>query len=371
MTIVANTRCEVAEPASLAELRESHILTKRPFVYRGFFSADEQPWSDDVLVELIGGAKVPVFYTGGSQSAFTDGRMFVQVIPFRELLEREDAGIRSSGYVLAKDIAEDLREFYQRLEVPDIVKNQQCNLWYSRRPNLTRLHYDRADNFVRVLRGTKVFTILPPAAPAHASPFWGNGNVNFSKVDAAPDFDKHGGYRVELEPGDLFYLPRSWWHHVVSSPGAAVNFWWDETPHTHWSEFRQQGHHFVNRGLRKLLDRGLKRSLSTQVRSGPRSLVSRATLQMDGQSVDVEVLKLGVGVMYVRRAGATPTAGDCRIEFGLPQSPRPVSCKGIVRLAGLDDDLAEILFDEVSADDTDRLVALVTQTQSGCLPGEI
>jgi len=366
----AKKLCEFTGQASLSELRDSHILAKRPFVCRGFFSPNGS-WADETLLELVGDVTVPVFYTEGDQSAFVDGRLFVQLIPFREMLDREDKGIESAGYVLAKHIEQSMPRLYDKLEVPDPVQGEQCNLWYSRRSNTTRLHYDRADNFVRLLRGKKTFTILPPHSAAHASPFWAKGNVNFSRLHEAPDFEKRGGYRVELEPGDLFFLPRNWWHHVVSSPGAAVNFWWDETPPTRWSELQQQRHHFLNRGLRKICQKVFKRSLSACIRSGTPPAVSHAKLHADGQTIEMPVMKLGVGVVYVRRDGKPLPDDGCEIEIPLPQTDSPVWCKGHVRPKGLDDDLAEILFDEISKDDTDRLVRLVSHVQRRCLPGEI
>ena len=34
---------------------------------------------------------------------------------------------------------------------------------------------------------------------------------------------------MELEPGDALYLPKLWWHRVVSSApvNGMVNYWWD------------------------------------------------------------------------------------------------------------------------------------------------
>jgi hypothetical protein len=99
--------------------------------------------------------------------------------------------------------------------------------------------------------------------------------------------------------------------------------------------------------------------------------VSHAKLRANGQTLEVPVLKLGVGVVYVKRTGHDLPAEGCEIEIPLPRTDRPVSCNGHVRATGLDDDLAEILFDEISKDDTDRLVRLVSHVQRNCLPGEI
>jgi len=50
----------------------------------------------------------------------------------------------------------------------------------------------------------------------------------------SPDYDKYPSYRfanelkVTLYPGDLFYLPSLWFHHVQQTKETiAVNFWYD------------------------------------------------------------------------------------------------------------------------------------------------
>ena len=103
----AKKLCEITGETSLSDLRESHVLIKRPFVYRGFFSPDGS-WTDDALLELIGDTRVPVFYTEGDQSAFADGRLFVQLVPFREMTTdqlREKLGL--GGGVSEADVSLD------------------------------------------------------------------------------------------------------------------------------------------------------------------------------------------------------------------------------------------------------------------------
>jgi hypothetical protein len=49
-----------------------------------------------------------------------------------------------------------------------------------------------------------------------------------------PDYDRHPrlrearGYHLELNRGDVLYIPKFWFHEVRSScRNIAVNFWWD------------------------------------------------------------------------------------------------------------------------------------------------
>jgi hypothetical protein len=99
------------------------------------------------------------------------------------------------------------------------------------------LHFDAAENFNFQLRGHKAFWLYPPGTSpyyplpmfsqtAHISGVYRNGpNPDFKLF---PKFDASIGVRVDLNDGDVLYLPAYWWHQVQSfaEENVNLNFWW-------------------------------------------------------------------------------------------------------------------------------------------------
>lgn len=139
----------------------------------------------------------------------------------------------------------------------DFLATRYHLLWmgggYSRNLPTSRLHFDRNENLMTMMRGRKTFYLYDPSQSVNvyggegvrsaAFQFVGNishgdfvrpqGKVSeelntyhtYSPVDIMnPDFAKHPRFRnakqlvCTIEPGDTLYLPSHWWHQVVSEP---------------------------------------------------------------------------------------------------------------------------------------------------------
>ena len=97
---------------------------------------------------------------------------------------------------------------------------EACQLWASHGGVSTPCHFDGSTNFVAQLRGRKHFLLLPPGESFKLCPHpVGHPRDNFSLCDlAAPDtatfpaLARARGWACTLEPGDVLFLPRYWWH---------------------------------------------------------------------------------------------------------------------------------------------------------------
>jgi len=148
-------------------------------------------------------------------------------------------------YVQSVDVAKDLPELLPLLDFPlsksPRFKSGHWRFWIGSGNHHVHTHYDRFHNFYSVLVGSKRFTVFPPevlpdmyVGPLEGGPY----GTPASMVNLyAPDLVKYPRFAralekagcVELHPGDVFYLPANWWHHVQSNGlNGAANYWWTD-----------------------------------------------------------------------------------------------------------------------------------------------
>jgi jumonji domain-containing protein 7 len=171
----------------------------------------------------------------------------------------QDGSLRRDFAALAADVPADLPWATDAFGAPP----DAVNLWIGNGRSVTSFHADHYENMYAVLRGAKVFTLVPPAdlhrlhaAPAAVGRFarapgapggWSVAlaapprRVRWARVDPDGDaahraahpryFGPHAppALRVTLHAGELLYLPALWQHHVAQEGRRviAVNWWHD------------------------------------------------------------------------------------------------------------------------------------------------
>ncbi len=116
---------------------------------------------------------------------------------------------------------------------------RQSRFWLAPPGANGALHFDLPDNLYAQFLGSKEWVLFEPkdTLRVYPHPPW-SGVPNYAQVDAIqPDlqrFPRLGGltrYRAVIEPGELLYVPRLWWHQVRSvDVSLAMNFWWAQGP---------------------------------------------------------------------------------------------------------------------------------------------
>lgn len=142
------------------------------------------------------------------------------------------------------------------------VEMDRAMLWMGRGDVRSSLHFDNTENVYILVRGRKQFRLFPPSYARRLRPtrpvtyVSPSGEIGafgsprpvgmfseFVRTDLeegpmaehAHDVREHA-YTVELVAGEALYLPRGWWHEVISDGGAetegeqedahlAVSFW--------------------------------------------------------------------------------------------------------------------------------------------------
>lgn len=123
------------------------------------------------------------------------------------------------------------------------VDDKIVNVWMGNQSDVAA-HMDFPDNLACCVAGKRTFTLFPPEqlenlyiGPLDNTP----AGPAISLVDhQQPDFKKYPNYQkaldssivVELEPGDVLFIPSMWWHQVSAAEdfNMLVNYWWKKLP---------------------------------------------------------------------------------------------------------------------------------------------
>jgi hypothetical protein len=117
--------------------------------------------------------------------------------------------------------------------LPDRSLFKQANLWYGPGGTLSPLHFDESHNFLHQHHGRKSVRLvspefyreLDPGAPG--SRFRHMSQLDDSEVLAILRSGTVATAEVELEAGDVLFIPAYWWHRVEAlDVSISVNYWW-------------------------------------------------------------------------------------------------------------------------------------------------
>jgi [protein]-arginine 3-hydroxylase / protease len=136
-------------------------------------------------------------------------------------------------------------------------------LWMGPAEAVTTLHFDSSHNLFVQIAGTKKVVLIPPEqSDCVYFPCREFGlNLHFSPVEVErPDPSRHPlfarttPWEVTVQPGEMLFIPATWWHYLRAlEPSISLNFWWN-TPATLWGPPRHLFLEYRER-LRRLLRR--------------------------------------------------------------------------------------------------------------------
>lgn len=106
-------------------------------------------------------------------------------------------------------------------------------LWMGSRTR-SGFHYDFVDNFFVQVHGHKKAILAAPEDGRYLYPFADNHTK--SQVDAeSPDLDRHPLvakvvlWEATLQPGDMMFIPKGWWHYLASSESSiSLTCWYGQ-----------------------------------------------------------------------------------------------------------------------------------------------
>jgi [protein]-arginine 3-hydroxylase / protease len=239
------------------------VARRRPVVITGF--ADRWPaisrWDAAYLKRTLPEAEVPieVWERGGPGNDPADYLRKVrrESISFGHFLDLAlGTGDGSSSRYLAQypilktapRLLEDIRPPEEYMRAPAFLPKKLAArlrldpaLWIGPAGAVTTLHFDSTHNlFVQISGAKKVILVPPGQSSCVYYPCREFGlNLHFSPVDAEhPDPNRHPRFaratplEVIVRPGEMLFIPATWWHYLRAlEPSISINFWWN-TPGT-------------------------------------------------------------------------------------------------------------------------------------------
>lgn len=198
-------------------------------------------WTPEHITEMVGDRQVEISRTERKMFQHSPTQPIraeysSETISFKEAADAISMASGGQLYVMQQSIPEKLPELMDILRIPHWIEVDKptINLWFGR-STVTPLHYDSANNMFAQVHGSKTFTVFSPDDTFSLYPFpIESGMPHLAHVDVnQPDLVNHPAFTkatplsVELNTGELLFLPSFWWHQVSSSNLAvSVSFWW-------------------------------------------------------------------------------------------------------------------------------------------------
>jgi hypothetical protein len=236
-------RIETAHSPSQAEFEVLSSGYSRPLLLTGIVEHWEacRLWTPEYLSSILADLPVRVFYSpqgffsGDPNLGFLGKFRYMPFQKFYEML----ASSNSKQYYLSQQPldAKGFSGLKSDLGVPpyfNMDKNVVCNIWVGGAGIVSPLHHDAMHNMFVQVRGEKLFVLYSPNDSKYLYAFPENSKLpHMSQVNIdAVDYSKYPLFRhaeslhVKVEPGNVLFLPRGWWHQVYTATASiSVNYW--------------------------------------------------------------------------------------------------------------------------------------------------
>nr|VFK55122.1 MAG: Ribosomal protein L16 Arg81 hydroxylase, contains JmjC domain [Candidatus Kentron sp. TUN]VFK61083.1 MAG: Ribosomal protein L16 Arg81 hydroxylase, contains JmjC domain [Candidatus Kentron sp. TUN] len=224
-----NNPCEMVESTrsiSPEDFRGDFVEQHRPLLIKGGIEHWNaiSLWDNDYLRERVGFHTVSV---ETSRDQF-QGRLFTDAqkvdMPFPRFLDRLSLPEGKTDYFVAAFQFPELLADMPDIEISSVFRIQhRQRMIMTRGGNYIAFHYDWYQNLLCQVAGGKTLILADITGTPNMSRMIETEYTNYSPINLIdpnvaqyPDFAKTSLIRVDLEEGDLLYLPPFWWHTVES-----------------------------------------------------------------------------------------------------------------------------------------------------------
>lgn len=204
-------------------------------------------WTPAYLRDTVGGAEVEY---QGARDASPDFELYKdnhkQVMPFDRFIDLVTSGEGGNdAYITAYNNSRNgdaLAPLQRELGTLDkFLTSAPGMMWIGPRGTFTPLHFDLTNNLLAQIVGRKRLLLVPPSETAklhHNRHVFSDVHdlADPARLERYPEAATAECIEVELNPGDLLYIPVGWWHQVTSLEFSVMltytNFLWPNDPYT-------------------------------------------------------------------------------------------------------------------------------------------
>lgn len=240
---------------SVAQFHERFVAPSQPVLLQGF--ASDWPalrsWSFANLRQQFGQLRIQVRGSDQALHVFFGNVTHLEMTLgeyLEAILQPYHAGPRPYfGNVLLSPTDAHTRALFSQFQFPQLFPRTQTQtrIWIAGRGQHSTIHNDNYENLNAQIVGNKVFTLYPPAQFPKLYAQKINEGLWASPIDPCdPDLERYPlfatleGLRCVLEPGDVLYIPRFWWHQATAqSPSVNLNCWHQSSAWStaHWPDW--------------------------------------------------------------------------------------------------------------------------------------
>lgn len=228
-------RAAEASPTALRRLIDQERM---PAVFQGLTDSwrARSAWQPDKLRQELGDLRVCALVELPSEGVLLpqDQVSYEQTMPLAEFIDiMATANAEAPCYLAYKRAAElfDPADYDFDTLLPGAGPGRDTRVWMGSADTRSMLHSDLKDNLFCQIYGQKSVVLLSWRDSRAAYPF--PDNLVNSQVDIGrPDLERFPRladvtfYQAVLEPGDVLFIPRGWWHDIRAvSPSISINHW--------------------------------------------------------------------------------------------------------------------------------------------------
>lgn len=214
------------------DLKKIAKTTNLPFVIRNF-CPEIKDFGMDFFANQFGDQEVDLLCQEKTTDANSPIVNCYSKEKLRDYIGKVQAGTTGS-YMAQALIREVFPKMYEQTPLTDLIKSHkalQFNVWLGPKKTLSKLHYDSTHNYFVQAQGKKIMQLIAPWDSKDCYLYGKSYYDGYSKVETYPQFRNVTIYRVEVNPGDLVFIPDHWWHDIISKEASvSYNIWWATRP---------------------------------------------------------------------------------------------------------------------------------------------
>jgi len=208
--------------------KKNYLNKKKPVLLKGYGNnwKAKSKWTLDFLSSLESDKNVSLEIGANNQNETNFVKQNLSEY-INSLKNEESKNKKDRAYLTLFNIFDKFPFLKQDLDLSIFTKYTKKNdifAWIGPEGTVTGFHYDSLHNLLAQVKGKKLVILISPKdnKNMYVSEKFEYGaissqiDINNYNEDKFPKFRNAQCYSVILEPGDVIYIPKGWWHYVRS-----------------------------------------------------------------------------------------------------------------------------------------------------------